>query len=151
MKDLENLIVAFASGLLVKHTPSTQEAESARQQIQPSIQPAPDGTKVIFQNLMRDHLNIKLDTCELGSFIDYSYYLGRIRNARPWHSNTLSLSISPYLQGILVQLPTLPEGDEYIFPPQTSASIKVAGFVGEDMLIEMKNCSPWIANALATL
>lgn len=151
MEDLEKLVQAFANGLCIKYTATSEDksGENTPQEVPKTLYKfVPFETKEAFKKAMQEHLEKSLGLCHIGCSVTYDYSIGRIRNARPEHKDALTVSICQNLLDIFEELPELAEGEEYVFTTNMKASVKVTGFNEDKIITQVEKCSNHIASAL---
>lgn len=145
MENIEKLLEAFSKGLHVRHEPVVKEGEK------PDIYHthASNEVREIFKNALKEHLERKLDWCQIGESVTYNHFLGTVRNSTTIENQGAAVrSINSNLQEVMDKLPELPEGETYVFPAQTAVSVKVTGFTQDEIMTSFENVSSWLKEAM---
>lgn len=144
-ENIEKLLKAFPKGLHVRHDPVSKEDDSTSKKSEPFYTCATDEAKEALGEALKEHLEKELSRCHIGLKVTYNYYLGTVRNSSSSESRGAAVvSINSKLQEVMDELPKLSEGESYVFPAQTSVSVKVLGFDNDEIVTILENVSPWI-------
>lgn len=123
--NFDNLLDSISSGLLVRYEKVEDEEGKT---IPTHFEQASEESRKVFKESLRENILKKLDNSEVGEKIVYSYYIGKpVSSFLYMRATSLTSSCSPSFQEVLDKLPKLPENQQYMFPGNTTLTVKMTG------------------------
>ena len=128
------MLDAIASQLSIRSIVKEGEVNNLKERY--FYKEVPEKTKTQFKKAFNQHMYRKLTKMKVGDSLDYMFDCGK---ARPL--SVLMDEANENMAEVLQKLPQLPEGERYVFPPESYLSITLKAKMGKRMHIKINLAS----------
>ncbi|MGN1327916.1 MAG: hypothetical protein ACI4VQ_07585 [Clostridia bacterium] len=143
----EKLLNAIASGLNVRVTLREQSEKTLEGVLTVTrsmfdYKDASDEVRELFKKELNNHLFTKLKEIEVGEYVVYGFDYGKVRPL-----GTLMEDANDNLAEVLLKLPSLKDGERYVFPCETYIRFMLIGKYEKEATVKPNIVCPWIMEA----
>lgn len=125
MQSFEECLSAISSRLIIRYEMIQQVNGECHHTF--CMQSAFPEVQQAFKNALQNHISAKLDTCEVGKSIVYSYHLGKSISKSPPIKSAFTSSFNANMEEVLAEIPKLPTDQFYMLPGSVTLRIKLVG------------------------
>lgn len=142
MQSFEECLSAISSRLIIRYEVIQQVNGESHHTF--CMQNASKEVQQAFKNALQNHIYAKLDTCEVGKSVVYSYHFGRSISKSPSIKGSFTSSFNANMEEVLAEIPKLPADQFYMFPGSATLRVKLVSNEPNDPKIKIYFDCDWL-------